>query len=274
VALPTCNVLSLCAGYGGLDLGLRVALGNTRTVCWVEWDAYPAALLAARIQDQALDDAPLWSDARTFDGRPWRGVVDCVVGGYPCQPFSVAGKRRGADDPRHLWPHIARIVGEVRPRFCFFENVRNHINLGLEQVRADLRGMGYRVEAGIFSAAEVGASHRRERLFILAHTEGARLERRSVRGDANAHELAAWSGSPEVDLLAPGPDDLAWRSILDRHPGLAPATQSPLRGLADGAAPGVAGRAEQLRAGGNGVVPLQAAYAFSVLARRAGIFLE
>lgn len=106
MALPAFNVLSLCSGIGGLDLGLRLALPQARTVCYAEREVYPAAVLAARIADGALDDAPIWSDLRRFDGQPWRGVVDCIIGGYPCQPFSLAGKRLGTRDPRFVWPHI------------------------------------------------------------------------------------------------------------------------------------------------------------------------
>ncbi len=164
------NVLSLCSGVGGLDLGLELATGGAaRVVCHVEREAFAAAVLAARMEEKALAAAPVWSDLRTFDGRPWRGVVDCITGGYPCQPFSFAGERRGADDPRHLWPSIARIVAEVEPALCFFENVGGHLSLGFDVVRDELQGMGFRVAAGLFSASEVGAPHRRERLFILAH---------------------------------------------------------------------------------------------------------
>ena len=117
----------------------------------------------------------VWDDVGTFDGRPWRGAVDIVTAGYPCQPFSVAGKRRGADDPRHLWPHVARIIGEIEPPFVFLENVAHHLRLGFPEVAAGLVGMGYRLAAGLFTAAEVGAPHKRERLFILAIREGDEL---------------------------------------------------------------------------------------------------
>jgi DNA (cytosine-5)-methyltransferase 1 len=163
--------LSLCSGAGGLDLGLHLACPGYRTVGHVERDAYAAAILVARMEDAALDRAPVWDDVATFDGRPWRGAVDIVTAGYPCQPFSVAGKRRGADDPRHLWPHVARIVGEVEPPFVFLENVAHHLRLGFPEVAGGLVGMGYRLAAGLFTAAEVGAPHKRERLFILAHRE-------------------------------------------------------------------------------------------------------
>lgn len=165
------TILSLCAGVGGLDLGLRVAQPNARTVCFVEIEAYAAAILATRMEQNALDQAPIWTDLRTFDGKPWRGLVDCITAGYPCQPFSVAGKQLGDKDPRHLWPDVFRVVREIDPPLCFFENVPGHLRLGFQQVHDDLRSLGYRVKAGLFTAEEVGASHKRERLFILAYRE-------------------------------------------------------------------------------------------------------
>lgn len=171
------TILSLCAGVGGLDLGLRVAQPNARTVCFVEIEAYAAAILATRMEQDDLDQAPVWTDLRTFDGTPWRGLVDCITAGYPCQPFSVAGKQLGDKDPRHLWPDVFRVVREIDPPLCFFENVPGHLRLGFQQVHDDLRSLGYRVKAGLFSAEEVGASHKRERLFILAYRESVFSER-------------------------------------------------------------------------------------------------
>jgi len=167
--------LSLCSGAGGLDLGLAIAIPGYRAVGHVERETYAAATLLARMEDASLDRAPVWDDVGTFDGRPWRGAVDIVTAGYPCQPFSVAGKRRGADDPRHLWPHVARIIGEIEPPFVFLENVAHHLRLGFPEVAAGLVGMGYKLAAGLFTAAEVGAPHKRERLFILAIREGDEL---------------------------------------------------------------------------------------------------
>ncbi len=167
--------LSLCSGAGGLDLGLTIAMPGYRTVGHVERETYAAAILVARMEEAALDPAPVWDDVASFDGRPWRGAVDIVSAGYPCQPFSVAGKRQGADDPRHLWPHVARIIGEVEPPFVFLENVANHLRLGFPEVARALVGMGYKLAAGLFTAAEVGAPHKRERLFILAIREGDQL---------------------------------------------------------------------------------------------------
>lgn len=167
--------LSLCSGAGGLDLGLAIAIPGYRAVGHIERETFAAATLVARMEDASLDQAVVWDDVATFDGRPWRGAVDIVTAGYPCQPFSVAGKRRGADDPRHLWPHVARIVGEVEPPFVFLENVAHHLRLGFPEVASGLVGMGYRLAAGLFTAAEIGVPHKRERLFILAIREGDEL---------------------------------------------------------------------------------------------------
>ena len=139
---------------------------------YVEREAYAAAVLVARMDDETLDRAPIWDDLKTFDGRPWRGRVDLVAGGFPCQPFSVAGKRRGTEDARWLWPDIARIVEEVEPSVVFLENVPGLIRSGLHHVLKDLARLGFDAEWDRFRASDVGAPHRRERVFILAHREG------------------------------------------------------------------------------------------------------
>jgi len=163
------NVLSLCSGVGGIELGLRLATaGRARTVAYVEREAYVAACLRARMADGLLDDAPIYSDLRSFDGRPWRGKVDLIAGGYPCQPFSAAGKRLGAADPRHLWPEFVRLLEETGAPAIFCENVRGHVSKGLREVLGDLARLGFDAEWDVFSAEEEGAPHRRQRLFIYA----------------------------------------------------------------------------------------------------------
>lgn len=151
------NVLALGSGVGGLELGISIKHPTARPVCWVERDRYAASVLAQRMQEGLIHEAPVWDDVAPFDGKPWCGKVDCISAGYPCQPFSGAGRKRGTSDGRWLWDHVRRIVGEVRPATCFFENVPRHLRVGFEQVHDNLREMGYRVAAGLFSAAEVGA---------------------------------------------------------------------------------------------------------------------
>jgi DNA (cytosine-5)-methyltransferase 1 len=154
-----------------LELGLAIAEPDYRTVCFVERDGFAAATLVARMEDEAVDQAPIWADISSFDGRPWRGKVDIVSAGYPCQPFSFAGHRRGAEDRRHLWPHVARIVREAGPRWVFCENVDGHIDLGFSDVGKELQEMGFDIKAGLFTAAETGAAHLRRRLFVLAYAD-------------------------------------------------------------------------------------------------------
>lgn len=169
------NVLSVCSGVGGLDLGLHDALGRAgftpRTVCYVEREAFAASVLVARMEEGRLDPAPIWSDLGTFDPLPWRGVVDCIAGGVPCQPFSHAGARKGVADERHLWPYVAEFVRVLEPRLVVIENVSGHLSTGTPLVLGDLQAMGYRAAATLWTAAEVGAPHKRERVFIV----GARV---------------------------------------------------------------------------------------------------
>lgn len=279
--------LSLCAGVGGLDLGLHLAEPGYRTVGFVERNAGAAATLVARMADASLAPAVVWDDLRSFDGRPWRGRVHIVTAGYPCQPFSFAGLRRGQDDPRHLWPDVARIVREVGPEWCFFENVAGHLSLGFRDVCEELQDMGFRVAAGVVSAAEVGGSHIRDRLFILAHADrafqrepglcgagpgGAGLPERpepdgeadvdQARGDVLDALVGHAAGSEveagETGLFPPLPGGFAeWREALERRPDLKPC----IHGLADG----MAGWVDRCRAAGNGVVPLAAARAWRML---------
>ena len=186
--------------------------------------------------------------------------------GYPHWRLPVSastnGKRLGGRDPRHIWPDVARIVEETQPGICFFENVPGHLWLGFVDVRDDLQRMGYGVTAGLFAAAEVGATQRRRRLFILAERAGARLE--GPRVDATAIGLPRLrSGTVDgcLGIFPPAPRDPGWRAILLARPDLAPAVKPRVRRMAYG----LAARVDRIRQCGNGVVPLQAAYAFASL---------
>src|SRR5262245_28110808 len=237
------NGLALCAGAGGLELGIGLASDDRiRTVCYVEREAHAAATLVARMDDGALDPAPVWDDIATFDGRPWRGVVDIVSAGYPCQPFSVAGDRRGAADPRHLWPHVARIIDECGANLVVLENVPGHLSLGFEAVAGDLERMGFRVACGLFSARGVGAPHRRERLFVVAHRERDRRE----LGGAPHHDHRGHAPGNLADRCGPAGVPDPERDALRDEPGRldgahrtgAPEPRDDDAGLAD---PGGAG---------------------------------
>ena len=161
------NELALFAGGGGGILG-SVLLGH-RVVCAVEIDPYCREVLMARQEDGCLPPFPIWDDVRTFDGKPWRGIVDVVSAGFPCQPFSIAGQKRGEADERNLWPGTARIIREVEPRYAFLENVPGLVATDyFGEILGDLGEAGFDAEWGIVSAAEVGAPHRRERIWVLA----------------------------------------------------------------------------------------------------------
>ncbi len=159
-----------------------------RTVCAVEFAAYPRSVLLARQRDGMLPAFPVWDDVRTFDGKPWRGHVDVVTGGFPCQDISVAGKGDGLDGERSgLWSEMARIIGEVQPRFAFVENSPMLTSRGLDKVLGDLSALGYDAEWGVVGASDAGAPHRRERIWILA--DGGDGMARQAFGHAGQHPI-------------------------------------------------------------------------------------
>jgi len=183
------NILSICTGGGGLDLGIELAIPGARAVCMVEREAFAVAHLVAAMEQGLLHPAAIWSDARTFDGRRWRGCVDGLIGGIPCQPHSLAGRKKGSLDERDLWSSARRIIVRSRPWFVLIENVAGMLSpgddevAGAERVWRDLRKLGFAVEIGLFTAAEVGASHERERLFILGVADPEREQRGAWRSE-------------------------------------------------------------------------------------------
>ena len=176
--LPT--VLSFCSGYGGIERGLDLAGIKHRVIAYVEIEAFAIANLVAKMEEGTLDPAPIFTDLKTFPAHLFRDCVDIITGGYPCQPFSMAGDRKGTDDPRHLWPYIREHVNAIRPTRVFFENVQGHISLGLSTVISDLEEDGFKTTWGIFSAREVGAPQERKRVFILADTDDTFSKRESL----------------------------------------------------------------------------------------------
>ncbi len=171
------NELALFAGAGGGILGGHLL--GWRTICAVEWEPYAASVLAARQNDGLLPPFPIWDDVQTFDGRPWCGCVDVVSGGFPCQDISVAGKGAGIDGARSgMWGSMARIVGEVRPRYVFVENSPALLTRGLGRVLGDLAALGYDCRWTVLGAADVGAPHQRDRFWLVgADADRVRLDR-------------------------------------------------------------------------------------------------
>lgn len=227
------NELALFTGAGGGLLGTRLL--GFRPVCAVELDPYRREILLRRQEEGHLEPFSVWDDIRTFHGSDWRDLVDVVTAGFPCQPFSVAGKQLGEDDPRNLWPDTIRVIREVRPRFCFLENVP-----GLKAkeyfgtILADLASCGYGVRWDCLRASDCGAPHRRDRLWILAYPSGERLEGIWPRacGASEEEPLSSRCGADEAKT--------SWWE-----------TERGLGRVADG----VAHRVDRLGAIGDGQVP-------------------
>jgi len=170
----TITHLSLCTGYEGIGKGLRRVLPNVREIAYVEIEAFAIANLVNKMETQQLDAAPIYTNLKEFPYEEFRGQVDILSGGFPCQPFSQAGARKATEDPRHLFPYIAEGIRECQPRIVFLENVEGIISAKttdgesvLRYVLRTLEGLGYKATAGIFSASEVGFPHQRKRVFIL-----------------------------------------------------------------------------------------------------------
>ena len=276
--------LALFAGAGGGILAGKLL--GWRTVCAVEIEPYPASVLLARQNDGLLPPFPVWDDIRTFDGRPWRGIVDVVSGGFPCQDISVAGTGAGIDGERSgLWAEMARIIREVQPRFAFVENSPALTSRGLGRVLGDLAEMGFDAEWGVlgaddaaFSAGNPQVYHGRRRLWIVAtrtNSDGLRKlqqERRDEElwrrtgdickelskesSDANdkrdrRRKQLTSEREEEMELQLTG--CLGW---WDAEPGVGRVVN------------GLAARAHRIKAIGNGQVPHTAAMAFRLLRGR------
>lgn len=161
------NELALFAGAGGGILGGKLL--GWRTVCAVEINAYCARRLMQRQNEGHLSPFPIWDDVRTFDGRPWRGIVGVVSGGFPCTDISPAGKKVGIEGEQSgLWMEMARIICEVRPRYVYVENSSALTARGLGRVLGDLARMGFNARWGVLSSADIGAAHQRKRCWIVA----------------------------------------------------------------------------------------------------------
>lgn len=258
--------LHLFAGIGGGILG-GMLLGHV-PVCAVELDKHCRKVLEARQLDGIFSPFPIFEDVRVFDGRPWRGKVDVVCGGFPCQPWSAAGKRLGAADPRHLWPEMARIVDEVRPRFVFAENVSL---AAFAEPWRDLRGMGYRVPPAIcLGAADLGAPHIRKRWWLLAaDANGNSLrEKQGARGKLEDPPKPRNYGK-KWDVADPDSDQHQGRPhAIERETSTSiPRGWWSTEPRVGRVANGVPARMERLRALGNAQVPSVAAAAFSLLMR-------
>lgn len=163
---PTC--ISICSGILGLERGLKRAIGEFRTACYVEAEAMAIYNLVTQMEKGVLDPSIVWSDIKNFPAEFFSGKIHGITAGYPCPGESTAGLRGLWKDPRFIWPYLEKSIIAINPIFLFLENVEGHISGSFPIIHRRLRALGYRVEIGIFSAEEVGAPHERRRLFILA----------------------------------------------------------------------------------------------------------
>lgn len=278
------NELALFAGAGGGILGGHLL--GWRTVCAVERDAYAAQVLAQRQNDRILKPFPIWSDVCSFDGKPWRGIVDVVSGGFPCQDISVAGKGAGIAGARSgMWSEMARIVREVEPKFVYVENSPILTSRGLGVVLGDLAAMGFNAEWGVVSAADTGASHIRERIWIVAYSNGVResqyarvisykrmgsvkcgeilanSECSRARGEAKAGFSSCINqGCSRMEEGESGPRQEGDRTFNPRDFPPEPSVGRVANGVAFGM--------DRLKTLGNGQVPRVAATAFHILSEK------
>ena len=243
------NELHLFAGAGGGILG-GMLLGHV-PVCAVELEEYPRKVLLQRQRDGILPWFPIWDDVCTFDGKPWRGRVDVVCGGFPCQDISAAGKGAGIDGERSgLWAEMARIIRQVGPRFVFVENSPMLVDRGLGRVLGDLATLGFNAEWGVIGAHHAGLPHPRERIWILGSDPSRiHVEAPEVVGQKNAN------GEPG-GIALPRPVKMGASGWAAHQPGMV--------GMADGVGDWV-GRAKAI---GNGQSPAAAALAWETLMRR------
>lgn len=241
--------LSLFSGAGGGLLGTKIL--GWKHLGYVEWNEYCQRVIAARIRDGYLDSAPIFGDIDAFINQgfasSYQGMVDVVTGGFPCQPYSSAGKQLGENDPKDRWPATREVIRQVRPKFCLLENVPRLISLGyLGKVLGDLAEMGFNAEWGVISAAAAGADHVRERLWIFAYTDSAQCEGRSLSGRVRQEYAYACRSSWWEDQPMPDGVDDGLASKLD-----------------------LSSRTERLKAIGNGQVPYTAASAWAILSDHA-----
>lgn len=281
---------------GGLDLAVQQVFPNAHPAWFVEFDEAPSKILAHH-----WPDVPNYGDVTKVD---WSQVepVDILTGGYPCQPFSQAGRRKGTSDERHLWPFVRDAIRHLQPQFVLLENVAGHLTLGFDTVLADLAKIGFDAKWETLRASDIGAPHHRERLFILAYPDGERSQAEQLasrpktqvpvdhdylsflaRSAKTGNQFEAWWGTawpmilrwsilhgeppPITDEQVSYPHKPFGKAFPEVREGTNPEFIEWMMGLPAGWVTGVPGltRNQQIKMLGNGVCPLQAATALKEL---------
>ena len=267
--------LDLFSGIGGFSLGLE-ATGGFETKAFCDIEKYPRQVLQKHWPHvkQYEDIKELNYERLKADGID---SIDIITGGYPCQPFSIAGRQKGEQDPRHLWPEYFRLVKELRPTWVIGENVSGHIKLGLDTVIEDLESEDYSVRPFSISASSIGANHQRERIWILAHSRRSQWPRAELRGEnenetrkENANQFERSSSTSEVDVANTNDERLQrqWQSrnqFTSRFNSSRESSEEGQRTVGQGwwesepnmgrVAHGIPKRVDRLKSLGNSLVP-------------------
>ena len=254
------KVLDLFSGIGGFSLGLERAGMETIAFCEIE-------PFCQKVLKKHWPDVPVFNDIRNLTANELPEQPDVICGGYPCQPFSVAGDRRGQEDDRHLWPEMFRLVKECRPSWIIGENVAGHITMGVDEVLSDLEGEGYTAQTFVIPAVAVDAPHRRDRVWVIANNDSHRCKRKDVsvqpRGQNKASAFSCRSSeavantnrqSRSKECNAPGQSNKPGQSCrcITESWGKARWPAEPSMGRV---ANGIPRRLDRLRSLGNSVVP-------------------
>ena len=270
--------LSLFTGGGGGVYASKL-LGHT-IVGYVEYNEYCQKIIKQRIEDGIFDNAPIFGDIREFDATPYSGTVDLVSGGFPCQPFSVAGQKKGKDDERNMWPETIRVIKQIKPKEAFLENVPGLLSSGyFGTILNDLSEAGYDAKWITLSASDCGAPHKRERLWILAYsntqydgcTTTEKRESIDKRNDDCSQGSKSVSKSKGLGVLANSfctRLEGYWHKPCRTSKEYATLSSSRLWATEPDVgrvANGVANRKHRLTALGNGQVPIVAARAYRIL---------
>lgn len=257
MGLPRIRELSLFSGIAGFTLGVKLCYPNIRTVGYVELEPYCQEVIKARIKDGFLDDAPIWDDICTFRGAEFRGLVDIITAGVPCQWISKAsGKKPAEDHPGNLWLDTLRVIEETRPNIIVLENPSNIMRYYYHVVRPRLSELGYTTKERLQAAVEVGAPHIRERFFVVAYTDNTRgtepFLQQHIKGRINTEPFTGRTGSL---LFVPDTTDEGLEKHFNKERLSSRQswrqTESPICGVDDG----TAHRLDRIRALGNAVVP-------------------